>query len=110
MKKIILTFLVFWINGCAHKDYDLALEKRADYLTLQPESLNLDAKKALGITGKSEPERHVVSVYLYPHEVSSKEYFWGGWISMVIEGKGLEYIDQESIAEDNMKSPQKGAL
>ncbi len=108
MKKVILTFLVCLTNSCAHTEHDLTLEKRADYVSLQPESLNLDAKKALGVSGTHQPERHVVSVYLFPHEVTPKEYFWGGWISVVLDGRSLEFIDEAAVVDT--AQAKKGTL
>ena len=84
--------LVVVISGCVNRAASEAmLEKRADYdgaAKQEAEELKLSSGPALqetvGAPVRTAPK--IAHIWIFPHETSSKEYFWGGWISVVVEG------------------------
>ena len=80
------------ISGCVNRAAsETMLEKRADYegaATQEAEELKLSSGPALDVVGvrpaRTAPK--IAHIWIFPHETSSKEYFWGGWISVVVEG------------------------
>jgi hypothetical protein len=102
MGRTLRSFLVFSISsfalsGCLHRADSLQLlEVRADYdgkAQSEAESLKLGDGTALreidgGVPVRTAPK--IAHVWIFPHETPSKEYFWGGWISLVVEGDKWE--------------------
>ncbi len=102
MGKTLRSFLVFSISstalsGCLHRADSLQmLEVRADYggkAQSEAEALKLGDGTALresqdGVPVRTAPK--IAHVWIFPHETPSKEYFWGGWISVVVEGDKWE--------------------
>ena len=102
MKKISQSLIVCLISGglapsCIHRaDSQQMLEVRADY-----EGRERDEARALSLGGtgavkdgvkmpvRSAPK--TAHVWIFPHETPNREYFWGGWISVVIEGDKWEF-------------------
>jgi len=72
------------------------LEVRADYDGKdknEASELKLGDNLALHDTGGVPPVRttpKTAQIWIFPHETPSKEYFWGGWISVVVEGDHWE--------------------
>jgi len=72
------------------------LEVRADYdgkAQSEAEALKLNDGTALRELGGGVPVRttpKIAHVWIFPHETPAKEYFWGGWISIVVEGDKWE--------------------
>lgn len=85
---------LFLISGCSMNRADSLrmLDRRAEYEdpsgtgTLPPPGL-----KQAGVEGFSTapvPVRtrpKVASIWIHPHEMASHDYFWGGWMSVVVE-------------------------
>lgn len=78
--------------GCASTDHEQELEKRAGY------NLPPLPKAAIGIgqggfhyVPTRVPERVAVA-WLFPHELSPKEYFWGAWLSVTLAPEGWEMM------------------
>lgn len=102
MGRTLRSFLVFSINslalsGCLHRADSLQmLEVRADYdgkAQSDAEALKLGDGTALreidgGVPVRTAPK--IAHVWIFPHETPAKEYFWGGWISVVVEGDKWE--------------------
>ena len=100
----IVTLLAFLssvplVHGCAHDQAPSLrmLETKADYLATEPEAQTL----ALGTAaadgdGGNVPVRlapKVAHIWLHAHETPEHEYFWGGWLSVVVAGEewGMQY-------------------
>jgi hypothetical protein len=72
------------------------LEVRADYEGKEKDeasSLKLGDNQVLQGANLGIPIRTVpkaAHVWIFPHETPNKEYFWGGWISVVVEGDRWE--------------------
>jgi hypothetical protein len=70
------------------------LEELADYAGQEKEmaaSLHLGQDQAL--RDSAVPVRTAAKtahIWIVPHETAGKEYFWGGWISVVVEGDRWE--------------------
>ena len=65
------------------------LDERAKYERTGPEgqTIKLGAPGAVSINGKI-PERtkpKVAHIWIHPHDMGSEGYFWGGWLSVIIE-------------------------
>lgn len=96
MKVFTATLVVlvssFLIQGCGsmnRADSERMLDLRAGY---GPHALNEDVSfQEGGVEGfKNRPvptrsRAQVAAIYAHPHEMPSRDYFWGGWISVVVE-------------------------
>ena len=85
------------VTSCIHRADSLRmLEVRADYQGKDKDeasSLKLGDNQVLQDTNFAVPVRTVpkaAHVWIFPHETPNKEYFWGGWISVVVEGDRWE--------------------
>jgi hypothetical protein len=80
------------------------LEVRADYDGKEKDEaseLKLGDNHVLQDTSGAVPVRttpKTAHVWIFPHETPSKEYFWGGWISVVVEGDRWEIERPGSVA------------
>ena len=101
MKKIIRLLTVCLTSviatSCLHRADSLRmLEVRADYDGKNKEEaseLKLGDDHALREANGAVPVRTMpktAQIWIFPHETPSKEYFWGGWISVVVEGDRWE--------------------
>ncbi len=96
MAKIIPLFTVCLINlslsSCLHRaESQKMLDVRADYQGKeQAEASSLKLGIDDHLPGHSDaPVRtapKTAHIWIYPHETPTKEYFWGGWMSVVVEG------------------------
>jgi len=81
------------------------LEKRADYDSdlSENQELKLEAGGALTTIEVGAPRRtapRIAHVWIYPHELEKEGYFWGGWVSIVVEG------DRWAFAPSGLASPE----
>lgn len=85
------------LAGCVNRAASLQmLEVRADYdgkAQSEAETLKLGDGAALremsgGVPVRTTPK--IAHIWIFAHETPSKEYFWGGWISVVVEGDKWE--------------------
>jgi hypothetical protein len=67
-------------------DYDGKDKDEASSLKLGDNQVLKDAEG--GVPVRTMPK--TAHVWIFPHETPSKEYFWGGWISVVVEGDRWE--------------------
>lgn len=78
------------------------LEDRADYSDEPIEKeLKLSGNNSLVAVNDGLPERtkpKVAHIWIHPHETPQKEYFWGGWLTVVVEGDKWE-ISRPAQAE-----------
>ena len=92
MIQSIRTLLVFWISiliftACTNRAPSLRmLDVRAGYeRASEDEEVGLYQRGHLGdntIARRSAPR--VARVWIYPHELHSKDYFWGGYVSLIV--------------------------
>ena len=91
--SVVLLISVLGLSGCMARAPSMRmLDKRAEYEELdeQRNVRQLDLKEG-GIDGfssgpipvRSRPK--VASIWIHPHEMASHDYFWGGWMSVVVE-------------------------
>lgn len=87
---VLGTFLV--LEGCATNRADSLrmLDNRADYSSstdplgqLGIKEGGLDQFRNSPVPVRTRPQ--VAAIWIHRHETPSKDYFWGGWISVVIE-------------------------
>lgn len=115
MHRFIRISLALWINiplsviillsGCAGRAPSLRmLDTRAGY-GADPD----DEEVAFYQRGRHSNETlarrsapRVVKVYVYPHELPSRDYFWGGFVSLVVS-------QDEWIFENPMGSNSNGS-
>lgn len=92
-KAILLCLLLAVLQGCSlNRAGSLRmLDKRAHYdeesgkQQQQPiPSLRPPAPSTRIPTGR-RTQAQVESIWIHPHETASRDYFWGGWMSVVIE-------------------------
>ena len=50
---------------------------------VQSESPRLDGFRDGPVPARTRPK--VAAVWIHPHEMASRDYFWGGWMSVVVE-------------------------
>lgn len=84
----------FFLSGCAINRADSLrmLDKRAEYdapqNTLPLPAAGLKEGGIQGFNSSPIPVRtrpKVASIWIHPHEMASHDYFWGGWMSVVVE-------------------------
>lgn len=101
MGTIIRSLTVYLISigatSCIHRADSLRmLDVRADYDGKDKDeasSLKLGDNQVLKDANGGVPLRTMpktAHVWIFPHETPTKEYFWGGWISVVVEGDRWE--------------------
>ena len=107
---VCLTSLI--ATSCIHRADSLRmLEVRADYDGKDKDEaseLKLGDDHALRDTSSAVPVRttpKTAQVWIFPHETPSKEYFWGGWISVVVEGDRWEVERPGSLAPEKPLTP-----
>ena len=81
------------------------LEERAGYNNPMPQ-LQMSNQKGTRLIPKRVPEKVIVA-WLHPHELPSKDYFWGSWISIVVAQESWEMVKSDTanaIPDVNKKS------
>jgi hypothetical protein len=109
MKHLFILVLTLMAVGCLHRaESENLLEARADYLgkekaeasALKLSSAEIKRNAVTGAPVRTPPK--VAHIWIYPHETPNKEYFWGGWISVVVEGDHWQ--------TPNQKDPEFGSV
>lgn len=88
MKVSILISAVFLSNfllGCASTPTKSLLEERAGY-GVAPPNVNLSSAGPTKYVPTRVPEIVIVP-WLHDKPLSKTEYFWGGWLSVVVAGE-----------------------
>ena len=97
IRSLTVCLISIGATSCIHRADSLRmLEVRADYDGKDKDeasSLKLGDNQVLkdaegGVPVRTMPK--TAHVWIFPHETPSKEYFWGGWISVVVEGDRWE--------------------
>ncbi len=105
------------LSSCLHRaNSQKMLEVRADYKgTDQMEASALKLGDGSGRQGTSScvPMRiapKTANIWIFPHETPAKEYFWGGWISVVVEGDRWELDHPSEILPEkpNTQNQKEG--
>ena len=84
------------VTGCLNRAASLnMLDKRAEYDAADgpTDDLRLDTADNEATPDGAVPVRTMpktAHVWIHPHETAAKEYFWGGWITIVVEGDKWE--------------------
>ncbi len=121
MRKIIPLLIVCLTSigpvACLHRADSLRmLEVRADYDEKEQQEIGqlklADGQKpnATVDNGPLRSAPKTAHIWIFPHETPSKEYFWGGWISVVVEGDHWQIESPLSAAPEipnGIKSPVK---
>jgi len=75
--------------NCSHERRIRMLARRAAYVN-PSKRIGLyekeGRKKYMSLPFRSRPK--VVDVWIHPHEISDTEYFWGGYMSLLVEKDG----------------------
>lgn len=92
--------------SCAHNEKTL-LEERAGYEEKAPH-LGSDGGGDVRYVPKRVPEKVVVA-WLYAHELPSKDYFWGSWLSIVVSQEAWEMskVEVPISSKEKMKTPPR---
>lgn len=80
-------------SGCAMNRAESLnmLDRRAEYDSDNPSTPMTPGLKEAGLEGfNSSPvpvrtRPKVAAIWIHPHEMASHDYFWGGWMSVVVE-------------------------
>lgn len=83
-----LAFLSSFVVGCASTNQKSILEERAGYGVNTPPA-NLGGNGSVKYVPTRIPEKVVVA-WLHAKELPSKDYFWGSWLSIVVEPESWE--------------------
>lgn len=98
------------VAGCTNRAPSLrVLDTRAGYGSeLDDEDL------ALYQRGRKHPEstlpkggKQVVTAYIYPHELPTRDYFWGGFVSVVVGEDDLVFENPEDESLPAIKEKKK---
>ena len=114
MRAFTLILLVFSINilaGCSSTPTKSLLEERAGYGFKAPPLVNLGKSGDVKFVPTRVPEK-VVIAWLHDHELPSKDYFWGSWLSIVVAPESWEMQKVEVPKSDKSttkRTPQRPA-
>lgn len=97
MKTIVQLLIVclssLATGGCIHRAPSLKmLEERADYDGKEKEDakgLRLGSNHGFNEVVDGKPMRtppQIAHIWIFPEEMTQKSYFWGGWITVEVEG------------------------
>lgn len=107
IRSLTVCLISIIATSCIHRAESLRmLEVRADYEGKDKEEaseLKLGDDQMLRDTSGAVPVRttpKTANIWIFPHETPSKEYFWGAWISVVIEGDRWEIEHPGSLAPE----------
>lgn len=97
--SLVFIALAILAAGCQNRAPSLRmLDTRAEY-----DPATEDEEVALYQRARHHPESlvrrsapRVAKVYLYPHELPSRDYFWGGYVSLVVASDEWTYENPES--------------
>ena len=115
IRSLTVCLISLGATSCIHRAESLRmLEVRADYDgkdKVEASELKLGDNQVLQDTSGAVPVRttpRTAHVWIFPHETPSKEYFWGGWISVVVEGDRWEVESPGGVAPAKpMTAPEK---
>jgi len=111
MKVFILTSLVFLISlgGCSSSEKKPnLLEERAGYKIDSIPIAGIGQSGSVQLVPTRVPEKVVVA-WLHEHDMPSKAYFWGSWLSIVVEDERWEMVkvDVPSADKKTQRTPEK---
>lgn len=95
-RGFLISFVALAVAGCLHRAPSLnMLEQRAEYDAADGPTADLRLSAADNETTPDDaiPVRTTAKtahVWIHPHETTAKEYFWGGWITIVVDGDKWE--------------------
>ena len=94
MLPVYLSSIILAVS-CAHDDTPSLrmLDARADYQASEPEAQTLALATAAKDEGSNAPVRlppKIANIWMHAHETSEREYFWGGWLSVVVAGESWD--------------------
>ena len=96
------------MSGCMSRAPSLRmLDTRAGYdqgLDDEEVALYQRGKRSGGSFARPGGPR-IAKVYLYPHELPSRDYFWGGYVSLVVAKDELVFEDPRA-GESNAETPE----
>ena len=95
MRAFIATLVAFAsslvIQGCgsmSRADSQRMLDQRAGYGPQEQSDVSFQQGGVDGFRNSPLPTRSrtkVAAIYAHPHEMPNRDYFWGAWISVVVE-------------------------
>lgn len=93
MKVSTLISLAFLISlcACSSTPTKTVLEERAGYDIKGPPLSSLGNAGGVKYVPTRIPEKVVVG-WLFPHDMPSKVYFWGSWLSIVVEDESWAMV------------------
>ena len=96
MKAFTLISLAFSISLCACSSAPTrtVLEERAGYDMKEPPLSSLGNSGGAKYVPTRIPEKVIVG-WLFPHDMPSKVYFWGSWLSIVVEDESWAMMKVE---------------
>ena len=113
-KRLALALIFSTLPACQNRAPSLRmLDHRAGYDDLDEREVGLYQRgkvdlnspqafnKSNALFQKSAPK--VSRVYIYPHELPSKDYFWGGYVSLVVSPD--EWVVEN--VDTNLSTPQQ---
>ena len=110
MKEFIHILLAFSISGltaCSSEPTKNLLQERAGYGVKTP-PMGLNGSGSVSYVPTRIPERVAVA-WLHAHELPSKDYFWGSWISVVVAPESWEMTKVAAPKTNKQKIPRTEA-
>lgn len=107
MKAFTIICLVSWISvisGCASSPSKSLLEERAGYgINVPP--LSIGGPGDVQYVPMRIPERVIVA-WLHAHELPSKDYFWGSWVSILVapESWEMKKVDLPQNSDEKLRT------
>ena len=110
MKVFTLISLAFSISlaACSSAPTKTVLEERAGYDVKGPPLGSLGESGGVKYVPTRVPEKVVVG-WLFPHDMTSKVYFWGSWLSVVVEDESwaMVKVDVPKADKTSKRTPDR---
>ena len=99
---ILLSCSISFLVACSSTPTRNLMEERAGYGVTAPPLGPLGSSGGVRYVPTRIPEKVVVA-WLHAHELPSKDYFWGSWLSIVVAPEGWEMKKVDVPKEDKSK-------
>lgn len=100
---ILLSCSISFLLSCASAPTKSLLEERAGYGVNAPPLSSVGTSGGVRYAPSRVPEKVVVG-WLHAHDLAAKTYFWGSWLSIVVEDERWEMKKVEVPKSDKSKS------
>lgn len=100
--RILLSCSISFLVGCSSTPTKTTLEERAGYGVNAPPLGSIGSSGGVRYVPTRVPEKVIVA-WLHAHELPSKDFFWGSWLSVVVAPESWEMRKVDVPKDDKSK-------